>query len=346
MELRNLFLPCLALFALTGCHIGYFVKNGAEQARLLVGRESVENVLNSNSLTPEEHKKLLLSQEILAFIENDLQMKTFGNYRSFIRIPRSALSYVLTAAEQRRLETYKWNFPIVGSVPYLGFFDKADALAEAEEFKKKGYDISVRGVGGYSSLGWIKDPIPSTLLKEPDEELVDLLIHETVHANIYISGQSDFNERLATFLGAKGTEIYYLKKEGAQSPTLLRIQEQEKDRKLFSEFLAGEIENLKKWLEANQSLSNFEEQRQNQLKEIQTRFVKLIKPKMKTPNYQGFGDRPINHAVLLSFGTYYVDLEDFQKVYRGFTSFQEFFKFSKSLEKSSNPADELKRRIL
>ena len=57
-------------------------------------------------------------------------------------------------------------------------------------------DVHVRGAVAYSTLGWFDDPILSTMIYPNDRaigELVNDILHESVHATIYINGQSFFN---------------------------------------------------------------------------------------------------------------------------------------------------------
>ena len=54
----------------------------------------------------------------------------------------------------------------------------------------------------YSTLGWFDDPVLSTMISEGDEavgELVNVILHESVHATLYIDGQTRFNESLAEY---------------------------------------------------------------------------------------------------------------------------------------------------
>jgi predicted aminopeptidase len=57
------------------------------------------------------------------------------------------------------------------------------------------------------------------MLRYTDYDLVNLIIHETVHATIYIKSEADFNERLATFFGDIGAELFFKSKEGDDSAT-------------------------------------------------------------------------------------------------------------------------------
>jgi predicted aminopeptidase len=140
-------------------------------------------------------------------------MKRFGesqgltateNYARYTQLDRDAAVYVVQACPPLELRPLLWSFPIVGTVPYLGFFDVRDAKAYGETLAQQGLDVDVRGAAAYSTLGWFKDPVLSTMIGEGDGALgglADTVLHESTHATLYIKGQSAFDESLASFVG-------------------------------------------------------------------------------------------------------------------------------------------------
>jgi predicted aminopeptidase len=134
--------------------------------------------------------------------------------------------WAVTASPQLKLESKLWSFPIVGSFPYLGWFQKeaaesyarkieAEALAQGEPL-----DIDVRGAAAYSTLGWFPDPLLSSMIREGDEALgewVEVLCHESFHATVYVNGQGAWNESLAQFVGEGIAEVYLRENYGESS---------------------------------------------------------------------------------------------------------------------------------
>jgi predicted aminopeptidase len=86
-------------------------------------------------------------------------------------------------------------------MPYQGFYERNDAEAEAKRLKALGYDVIVRKVDNFSTLGFFKDPVYSFLTSYSPGEIANLIIHEQAHATLFVKGQSDFNEEFATFVG-------------------------------------------------------------------------------------------------------------------------------------------------
>src|SRR6202044_894608 len=110
-----------------------------------------------------------------------------------------------------RFHPKTWWFPIVGRVPYLGWFDRDAAHDFADELREEGWGAGVGAPEAYSTLGWFDDPVLSTMLSDGDEalgELVNVVLHESVHATLYVDGQTRFNESLAEFAAGKLTLTY------------------------------------------------------------------------------------------------------------------------------------------
>src|SRR5262249_33798482 len=132
----------------------------------------------------ETKRKLRLVLEVKKFAEEKLSLTSNRNYLTYVALDRDSVSYVLQVAPFNELSHYEWDYPIVGKMPYKGFFNKDLAKEEAKKFPEEKWDTYIRGVSAYSTLGWFHDPVLSSMLKYSDHELVDTIIHETVHANV------------------------------------------------------------------------------------------------------------------------------------------------------------------
>lgn len=353
-----------AVVALSGCQAPYLIKSAWSQADLLMSRQSLERTLKSEKLAPEDRRKLELARDAKAFGERALGLKKNSNYESFVQLNRPYVSYVVSAAEVDRLEQHLWSFPIVGDVPYKGFFNPDDAKDEAAKMRAKGFDTYVRGVSAYSTLGWFNDPILSSMLRYTDYDLVNTIIHESVHATLYIKSKADFNERLASFIGNVGADLFFSEKEGAVSPTLAAAKQENADEALFSKFISGEIDELKKWyvehadtLGAESKASKggasvhseaFLKARSDRLAEITKHYETEARPKIKSERYAKILARELdpatlNNARLLAWKLYVYDLSDFDRVYTALgRDPRKLIEFAKSLEKEKDPEAKLK----
>ncbi len=329
---------------LSGCQIGYLTKSAYNQLSLLNQRVAIEDALKDPKLEPHEKTKLLLSQEVREFAETKLHLNVKKNYSTFVKLDRPYVSYVVSASPKWKLETYRWSFPIVGKMPYKGYFSESDAKDEAESMKKENYDVYVRGVSAYSTLGWFKDPLLSSMLRYKDHDLVNTIIHESVHATFFIKSEADFNEQLATFLGNKGMELYYQSKEGENSQTLKQVRDENIDERKFADFISQEIKELEAWY--SQQKEQKEELRQARFQEIKNHFTEKLKPHLVTDSYNKFDTMEMNNARLIVFKTYLQDMSDFEELYHlTGSNFEKFLETVKRLEKHEKPSQGIKDLI-
>lgn len=144
------------------------------------------------------------------------------NYERYADLKRPAAVWVVQGCAPLAFEPKRWSFPIVGTVPYLGYFDEASARATAAQLAKdEPLDVTVRTAAAYSTLGWFKDPVLSTMIPEGPEafgELANVILHESVHATVYVPSQSAFNESLASFIADELTWRLVVGRSGLQSP--------------------------------------------------------------------------------------------------------------------------------
>lgn len=214
---------------LNGC-LPYLYHLGKEQSAIILGREKIETVLNKPHLDAKTKEKLRLIREVRNFAIEELALNESGGFEYFTKLNREEIGWNVSASEALALKSYTWWFPIAGTVPYKGFFDKEMALELETELKEKGYDTRVRAIGGYSTLGWFSDPVLSPQLNWPDHRLVGLVIHEMAHATVYLPGDTTLNESYASFVEEIGTERFYIHKEGNASLHLEKFKREKKKR--------------------------------------------------------------------------------------------------------------------
>ena len=116
---------------------------------------------------------------------------------------------VLSGAYRDKLLSYTWWFPIVGRVPYKGYFDFTAARDAARRLDADGFDVYLRPSPAFSTLGWFNDPLLSTSLRADTLDVANTVIHELTHNTFYASGQAVFNESFANFVGARGSAWFF-----------------------------------------------------------------------------------------------------------------------------------------
>lgn len=207
------FLPIAALLFLTGCHLGYITKATITEADILFSSKNIDSLLqSSDELTHEDKEKLSLVKEARSFGIESLGLTPKNSFTRYTDIRKSELAWVLVAAKEDSFELKTWWFPIVGRVPYLGFFKKEDAEEKATALRAEGFETSIRPTDAFSTLGWFNDPVLSTTLKRDPPSIASTVLHESLHSTIWIPGSVPFNETLAQFVGLEGTRALFTKK--------------------------------------------------------------------------------------------------------------------------------------
>lgn len=220
---RSTLLVALLVMAphLCGCTIvSYAVEAGCGQLAISLGARPIEDAIADRDTPPRTAALLAQVGSVKRFGERH-GLRPTNSYRKYVDVDRGAAVWVVTASEPLRFRMKTWSFPIVGSVTYLGWFNKAEAELFASDLESDGWDVDLRGAGAYSTLGWFDDPVLSTMLSRgPDAlgELANVVIHESVHATVYFAGQTAFNESIASFIGDALAKVYLDENAGPESP--------------------------------------------------------------------------------------------------------------------------------
>ena len=214
--------------------IFYGIAQGYGQMRIVLGAKPIEEVLVSKEFPDSLNQKLLLIKEIKQYTVDSLGLKPSENYSKVYNQHGKALLYVLTACEAYSFTAKEWSFPIVGEVSYKGFFNKAKGEKEEQKLIAAGYDTDLGPTGGWSTLGWFKDPVLSNMLYKRRGHLAELIIHELTHGTIYIKSSVAFNENLAQFVGVEGAKRFLIAKYGPESKEYTNYIHDLDDEKRFT----------------------------------------------------------------------------------------------------------------
>jgi predicted aminopeptidase len=221
-------LACAAL-ALSGCFkVGYILQAGEGQLDLVCRARPIERVLDDPD-TPPDVKDELASVGRMKEFGKAYGLVPTSSYEDYVELDRPVAVWVVSAAPKLSLDPLTWSFPIVGSVPYLGWFDKDRAIEHAKSLAEEGWDVDLRGASAYSTLGFFDDPVLSSMLGDASDgygDLADTILHESLHATVYVKGQTSFDEGLATFVGERLAEAYLVDRYGADSPEVRKYEEE------------------------------------------------------------------------------------------------------------------------
>jgi len=306
----------LFISTLTSCtRLGYILHATTGQIRLLGGAVPISEGLKSDTLTPEQKDRLRLVAEIKAYGEKELGLKETENYETVYLKTRRRPIYVVSAAPKDRLELISWWFPVVGNMPYLGFFDLQKAKAEVESLMGKNLDVTLGTAEAYSTLGWFQDPVTMNLLLGSELDLVETILHEMTHTTLYVKSQSAFNEGLAVLVGKRGAMQFLEKTYGPTHPLTLEAGASVADEKIFSRFIDRLLMDLEGLYGSPVSYEEKLAGRERIFSGARDEF-KEVSNTLRTDRFTAFGRASLNNAYLLSIGLYHRHFNLFEAVYR------------------------------
>lgn len=296
------------LLGSSGCGVPfrYYPQAALGQLELFNRARPIDEVLKDVRV-PERIRGLLGEIPDIKKYGEALGLKATSSYVDYVALDRPAVVWVVSASPRLALEPKRWNFPIMGGFTYIGWFSREAADRHAEEIRRQeGLDVDVRGAGAYSTLGWFRDPVLSTMIPQGVEaraELVNVILHESVHATFYIDHQSAFNESLASFVADRLTDGFFARTRDAGGTSadagLEQWRELEKKaslRRVRFHRAYLELEKLYLRKDISDAQKTFEKER----------VFGALRAEFKVPDA-----RTLNNATLIQFKTYFTGQEDF-----------------------------------
>jgi predicted aminopeptidase len=281
-------------------------------------------------------------RDIRAFAIGELGLKETKNYTRYVQINRDYLAAVVSAAAKDSFTRHEWWFPVVGKAPYKGFFDPADARKEGEKLVKKDLDVWIRGVDAFSTLGWFADPLYSYMRDYPVHRIAELLIHELLHATVYLKDQSQFNEELAEFVGQEGARLYIINRFGEESGEYQVMADSAADNAAFLAFIRDLIAELDTLYRGDAVREEKLKQKEEIIHAAQERFETEYEERFLRDNYRGFSKMKINNAFLELYRLYYGESDFYEKLYeKSGQNLRAFIAAAKTLKSGPDP----KRRL-
>ena len=203
---------------------GYYLQAVKGQYDILKDRQPITELLASNKLSRQQQLELSRILEIRNFATDQLALPENGSYRSYVSLGKPYPLWNVVAAPELSLTPKTWCFPIAGCVSYRGYFSKSDAAEFAKNLQRDSYDTLVTGVPAYSTLSWFDDPVLSSFSGWPAPSVARLIFHELAHQQLYLSGDSAFNEAFATSVELAGSKRWLAAHGSVEEIELFRRQ--------------------------------------------------------------------------------------------------------------------------
>jgi predicted aminopeptidase len=294
----------------------YLARAAWEEAKILRRRQPIAELVRDSSLALETRDKLRLVLEARTFAEDSVELRTRESFTTFSRLDRDTLILVLSGTRKDELRSRTWWFPIVGRVPYKGFFDFGAARRAERELAAAGYDTFLRPASAFSTLGWFNDPLLPTTLRQDSLDLANTVIHELTHNTFYAAGKAVFNESFANFVGARGAEWFFRTRgESEAAGRVVARWEDEKRLAAFWQRLYERIDTAFKSLPGDENRAARLEIRERIYARARRELVEEVGPRLSTVTPQALQRTRLDNAALTARRLYATDLEVFDMVW-------------------------------
>jgi len=305
----------VAGLALISAPTACYLSRGAwEEAKILSRRQPISELVADPGTPKAAREKLKVVLAARQYAKDSLRLRTKDSFTTYSRLDHDTLVLVVSAAYRDTLKPYTWWFPIVGRVPYKGYFDFNAARRAAEDLKSEGFDVYVRPSDAFSTLGFFNDPLLNTTLRADSLDLANTVIHELTHNTFYASGQAPFNESFAAFVGARGAAAFF--RSRGQDSAAAKVDADWEDDKLLARFWGRVIKSL------DSAYAAHPESKEARIAVRDTIYMRTrvaligeIAPQFKRINPRYAERVPLDNASLLARRVYASDLDVFDLIY-------------------------------
>jgi predicted aminopeptidase len=290
--------------------VRYLTRAGIEETRILQARQPIAELAADPRTDPALRASLGLvvaSRDYAA----SLGLEAKETYTTYADVGRDTLLLVLQAAPRDCICAHTWKYPIVGRIPYKGFFDPKAARREAGKLAAQGYDIYLRPSSAFSTLGWFNDPLLSTALTGDSVELASTVFHEIAHNTLYVKSATPFNESYAQFVGYHAAQAFFRD----QGDTLLagRAADRWHDEIVLGEFYADLVSRLQRLYGTHPDSAGLELGRADAGAWARQELQGPVAARLKTLTIGRLPERPVNNARLVGARLYRTRLDLFDR---------------------------------
>lgn len=298
------------------CDGFYLLQQSLGYFRTVVLARDIETLRAEGNLDASTEALFDRVEEIRRFAYGELGLERSKNFTRYSKVQRDYLLMVVSVVAEDRLQRATWSYPVVGELFYRGFYDSSRAFDVATHFASQNYDVLIREVDAFSSLGYFPDPLYSFMSDYSDYRLANLIIHEEMHATLWLDGQNAYNEEIATFVGDEGAAQFIREKYGAGSEEYRAIADGRADRRTYRRLMSRLYEELSAAYDALDSREKRLEAKERIFEDFRDRLREDYDQLFRTDRYRGAADRPLDNARVDASYKYGGDLSLYYELYR------------------------------
>ena len=292
--------------------VRYVTRAGLEETRILRARQPIEELVVRRETDPVVRRSLQLVVESRDYAAR-LGLNAKETYTTYADVGRDTLLLVLQAAPKDCICPYTWKYPIVGRIPYKGFFDLEAGRRASDELAARGYDVYLRPSAAFSTLGWFNDPLLSTALTRDSVELSALVFHEIAHNTVYVKSATPFNESFAEFVGYRSAESFF--RDRGDSANAQTAADRLHDEMVLGEFYAELVSRLDSLYALKPDSAALERGRAEAGSWARQQLLGPVGSRFRRYRLGNLPERPVNNARLISARLYRTRLDLFDRWY-------------------------------
>jgi predicted aminopeptidase len=295
----------------------YLLRGAWEETRILARRRPLADILADSATSPPLRAKLELVLGARAFARDSLGLDVGQSFTSYSETGHDTLTLVVSGAYRDRLKAYTWWFPVVGRVPYKGYFDFDEARRQERALNARGFDTRLGAVSAFSTLGWFNDPLLPSTLRADSLTLANTVVHELTHNTYYAPGGAVFNESFANFVGSRGAERFF--RSRGQPTAAAEVAARWDDEKVLGRFWAALYARVDSAFKARPGedagpVADRLAAREVIFGEARTALLHDLAPQLKTISIRSVERVKLDNAVLMSRRVYLTELDAFDAV--------------------------------
>jgi predicted aminopeptidase len=290
--------------------VRYVSRAGLEEIRILQNREPIADLVAREGTDPATRHALRLVLQSRDYAAS-LGLEAKETYTAYSDVGRDTLLLVLQAAPKDCICPYTWKYPIVGRIPYKGFFDLDAARREAGRLEAQGYDVYLRPSAAFSTLGWFNDPLLSTALTRDSVELAATVFHEIAHNTLYVKSATPFNESFAQFVGYRSAESFFA--ERSDTANARQAADRLHDEMVLGEFYGALIGRLDSLYATRPDSAALDAGRAEAAAWARGQLLGPVGARLRSYRLGALPERPINNARLIGATIYRTHLDLFDR---------------------------------